>query len=1036
MMKKNTLLGLLALFLLLSGCQQAEGEKRMLLVVPAEMPEVSRVAEKSGLQPLARAAQAQGVHLDSCFSLRFLKEENLRKYRALVFLKDPNEQLNDFQRTDLKRFIEAGGGLMVVQQKNPKGPLERRGVGNLALVYPRDLKDPNRLEAHVTQVMGTLDYEEAETPRLPDPSRFSKDILHQRFDEPMELAVMSNGNILIVERKGAVKIYDAFERKIKTINHLSVHHEEEDGLLGLALDPDFDNNHWLYLFYSPAGEEAVQHVSRFEFQDSILVESEKVLLSIPVQREECCHSAGSLEFGPKGYLWISVGDNTNPFEAHGYAPIDERPGRSAWDAQRSSANTMDLRGKILRIQPEADGTYSIPEGNLFPPGSGKGRPEIYVMGCRNPFRFSIDPRTYFLYWGDIGPDANFDSLGRGPRGHDEFNQARKPGFFGWPYFVSDNKAYHDATFVRGSGRSAKDVVVEGSEKAFHPEHPINESPNNTGARELPPAQPAFISYPYGPSDSFPMLGAGSRNAMAGPAYYSADFRSPGAFPAYYDGKILFYDWMRGWIFWVHTDSTGNLERLERFVPDMRFSNLMDMEFGKNGSLYILEYGTGWFLENADARLARITYHPGNRPPEVTIRADQVTGPAPLEVRFSSRVLDPDGDELSYRWWFDGAAPQSSAAHPTFTFEKPGRYQVMLKVEDEQGKTTDAFVEIQVGNEAPQMSWSFSDHQGYGGNESFWWPDLPFAYHLTLSDREDGKLGEGILPEQVTLTYDYLEQTQDLSLLAQGHQSEADSRTVAQLIEASNCSSCHQMEEKLVGPGFRQVADRYRNQEGAEAYLVNKILNGGGGVWGAQPMAAQAQLSQGEARQIARYLLALGEDQVVNKLPPEGIFRPESRPNAYLLLQASYTDRGGEQADPIRVSKRLKLIPNGMLEAAAFDEASDVIPKQFSQDKTPYVNNLRNGSWLMFKDLDLSSLQALRFVWRNGQIPEAGTIEVRLDSRQGPLWGSKTFSDKEAGPWISLPPNQGRHDLYILIRTSGEEIGSLDGIQFRPGKMKM
>ena len=110
--------------------------------------------------------------------------------------------------------------------------------------------------------------------------------------------------------------------------------------------------------------------------------SEKVLLSVPTQGG-CCHAAGSLAFGPDGNLYFSTGDDTNPFASQGYAPIDERSGRSVWDAQRSASNTMDLRGKILRITPRDDGRYTVPPGNLFP--SGGGRPEIYAMGLEIPF---------------------------------------------------------------------------------------------------------------------------------------------------------------------------------------------------------------------------------------------------------------------------------------------------------------------------------------------------------------------------------------------------------------------------------------------------------------------------------------------------------------------------------------------------------------------------------------------------------------------------------------------------------------------------
>jgi hypothetical protein len=69
-------------------------------------------------------------------------------------------------------------------------------------------------------------------------------------------------------------------------------------------------------------------------------------------------------------LYVSTGDNTNPFESDGYGPMDESPGRSPFDAQASSANPNDLRGKILRIHPKDDGTYAIPDGNLFPVATG------------------------------------------------------------------------------------------------------------------------------------------------------------------------------------------------------------------------------------------------------------------------------------------------------------------------------------------------------------------------------------------------------------------------------------------------------------------------------------------------------------------------------------------------------------------------------------------------------------------------------------------------------------------------------------------
>src|SRR5690606_4199636 len=256
-----------------------------------------------------------------------------------------------------------------------------------------------------------LDFALASTKRVPDENRFTKVILGEGFDEPVELVVMNDNRVLFIERKGAVKLYTPQDSTIKTIYNIEVSHkythadgsitEAEDGLMGLGLDPNFDKNHWVYLYYSKPGDKAVNVLTRWDFIDNKLIpESEKVLLEVAVQREECCHTGGSIDWDADGNLYLSTGDNTNPFGTS-YAPIDERPGRSPWDAQKSSANTNDLRGGIIRIHPEPDGTYTIPEGNLFPPGTEKTRPEIYVMGTRNAYRISVDKKTGFVYWGDV-----------------------------------------------------------------------------------------------------------------------------------------------------------------------------------------------------------------------------------------------------------------------------------------------------------------------------------------------------------------------------------------------------------------------------------------------------------------------------------------------------------------------------------------------------------------------------------------------------------------------------------------------------------
>lgn len=160
-------------------------------------------------------------------------------------------------------------------------------------------------------------------------------------------------------------MYDPKKGKTKIVADLDIYTKFEYGLMGLNIDPKYNQNHWIYLFYSPKGgqSDTAQHLSRFTYdnvRDTLLINSEKVLLRVPVKRTDCCHTGGSIAWDKAGNLYLSTGDDTNPFKSDGYGPIDERPGRSGWDARYTSSNTNDLRGKILRIKPKDDGTYSIP----------------------------------------------------------------------------------------------------------------------------------------------------------------------------------------------------------------------------------------------------------------------------------------------------------------------------------------------------------------------------------------------------------------------------------------------------------------------------------------------------------------------------------------------------------------------------------------------------------------------------------------------------------------------------------------------------
>lgn len=435
---------------------------------------------------------------------------------------------------------------------------------------------------------------------------FKKVVLDSKTADPLELSVLPDGRVLFIERAGKVKIWDPAQKTTTVAAQLPVFYHRngekgvswEDGLIGLTLDPGFVSNHWIYLYHSPTNVDVSENrLSRFVLDgDHVVLGSEKVLLRVPVDRNVCCHSAGSLTFDGDGNLYLSVGDNTNPFESEGFAPLDDRPGRKGWDAARSAGNTADLRGKILRIHPEPDGSYTIPKGNLFPPGTPKTRPEIYVMGDRNPFRISVDRRTGTLYWGEVGPDAQGPNPERGPAGFDEFNRTRAPGNFGWPFIISDNKPYRAWNFESKTAGPA-----------FDPAHVENKSANNTGLTVLPPAQPAWISYPYAASTRFPVLGSGARTACAGPVYhFDESLKSDHKLPKEFDNTLFLFEWARNALYAVRLDEQGNRVSMRRFLAQIPFKRPVEMELGPDGCLYLIEFGTNW-EGNPDSQLVRLEY---------------------------------------------------------------------------------------------------------------------------------------------------------------------------------------------------------------------------------------------------------------------------------------------------------------------------------------------------------------------------------------------------------------------------------------------
>lgn len=578
----------------------------------------------------------------------------------------------------------------------------------------------------------------AAPPVVPSDESFQKVTLNGAPGEPIGLVVLPDGRVLHTARNGRVFLHDPVTGFNSIAANIPVYQHDEEGLQGIAIDPDFDasapgpgsarggrGNRWVYIYYSPPldtprddpstpevneGEapatgtaadfarfKGAMRLSRFVLEGATLdLASEQVILEVPVDRGICCHVGGQIDFDRQGNLYLSTGDDTNPFESDGFTPIDERPDRNpAYDAQRSSANTNDLRGKVLRIRVQPDGSYTIPRGNLFPVGTPRARPEIYAMGLRNPFRFSVDRRTGVLYVADYSPDSTVADPARGPAGQGKWTIVRRPGNYGWPYCATALLPYVDFDFATGT-----------SGAPFNCQAPVNDSPNNTGLRRLPPVVQPEVWYSYDLSPEFPELGTGGIAPMGGPAYVFEP-RNPSLikWPRDFDRVPIFYEWSRDRLFQFRLDRRGGFDQILPLLASIPVDNPIDMEFGPDGALYVLEYGDGFNLENPDAQLSRIDFVRGNRTPVPVVAATPAFGRAPLSVQLSSAgTVDPDGDAITLEWDFDtDGVVDSTEPNPVAVYDNNGAFAPTLRVVDSTGRSATASARIIVGNELPVIT---------------------------------------------------------------------------------------------------------------------------------------------------------------------------------------------------------------------------------------------------------------------------------------------------------------------------------------------
>ena len=512
--------------------------------------------------------------------------------------------------------------------------------------------------------------------------------------------------------------------------------KNEEGLLGIVPDPDFAENNFLYVYWMPhesvdtERRVGMRTVSRFTYDPSgpSIDQSSRVdLLEWETQVHSCCHAGGGMAFDDDGNLYVGSGDSNSSGGSGGYSGNNweqEFAGISFQDARRTAGNTNDLNGKILRIHPEDDGTYTIPDGNLFDEArdaDDKTRPEVYVMGVRNISRLQVDADTDWLTAAWVGPDAGLPDPELGPAKYETATILTSAGNQGWPYCMGNQQPYRD--------RSNEDAdVLTGW---YDCDDLQNTSPRNTGLVDIPDARDNMIWYsPSGGGPVFPTrddgsgiptyvdedatytlpwLRGGGQAVMSGPTYRQSqvDPGSDVAWPSYWEGKWLIGDQSNANNRVAVTVDPRKVptQGAPAFAEDLRqivrggggdtgLQSWMDAKFGPDGALYLLDYAGGFFSLDPNQKLLRVTYDGGPATPAPAATAANVQG-TPLEVAFTGAR----SGGVSYAWDF-GDGTTSTEANPRHTYARVADRTATLTVTYADGEKATVDVPVSISCTVP------------------------------------------------------------------------------------------------------------------------------------------------------------------------------------------------------------------------------------------------------------------------------------------------------------------------------------------------
>jgi glucose/arabinose dehydrogenase len=471
---------------------------------------------------------------------------------------------------------------------------------------------------------------------------FEIETVAQGFSLPTAMAFAPDGRVFVAEKGGAVRVVkNGVLLSAPAINLTDINTFGDRGLIGLAIDPNFATNGYLYLSYtyenSPGsnfGGPKTGRIARVTVVGDTASESTKVVIvgnvggtaALPscedyamgvdcIPSDSPSHTVGGLKFGPDGKLYATLGDGAD------FSAVDPRALRAQ--------NLDSLAGKLLRINPDG----GAPTDNPYYNGNASAnRSKVYALGVRNMYRLGFHPTTGMLFGGDVGWNT-----------WEEINKIVPGANYGWPCREGNGTTTYNCT-------------------------PSSATTNPT--------------YTYGHDSA----GAGSVTVGAFPA--------SGAYPPAYNNTLFIGDYAQNWMKLLELDAAGNMVAIKDFIPDNIWP--VDIATGPDGNIY--------YLDIAFESLNRITHTTGNRRPVPVVAANPTSGLTPLSVAFSSAgSMDPDGNPLTYSWNFGDGSANSALANPTHVYNTNGTYTATLTLTDSLGSSASKSIVVNAGNQAPTAS---------------------------------------------------------------------------------------------------------------------------------------------------------------------------------------------------------------------------------------------------------------------------------------------------------------------------------------------